>query len=164
MGRILTTTVLIAVFCCAPLLAGTTITLMLTSSGKTVVQLSPDMTGTVNFSSLPDGVYKAEININGKRFIIEPDVDGDGMQDLVVTSQADAASGRAVSKMPRTIRLLLNDKGRKKTLTQGDWTTMSMKPNQTDAAQSLIAVEIKLDANSFKLKPYYSTAVEEMKF
>ncbi|MBL8000068.1 MAG: hypothetical protein JNL32_15710, partial [Candidatus Kapabacteria bacterium] len=56
MGRILTTTVLIAVFCCAPLLAGTTITLMLTSSGKTVVQLSPDMTGTVNFSSLPDGV------------------------------------------------------------------------------------------------------------
>ncbi|MBL8000055.1 MAG: hypothetical protein JNL32_15640, partial [Candidatus Kapabacteria bacterium] len=92
------------------------------------------------------------------------DVDGDGMQDLVVTSQADAASGRAVSKMPRTIRLLLNDKGRKKTLTQGDWTTMSMKPNQTDAAQSLIAVEIKLDANSFKLKPYYSTAVEEMKF
>lgn len=142
----------------------TSITLMLTMSGKTVAQLFPDASGSVAFANLPDGNYKIEVNVNGKRFVLENDADNDGIADMVITTQRDASSANATpSKLVKTIRVLLTDKGKRKSLTMGEWSQLMSKPTSIDAVQSAIALELKVESNSIKFRVVNSTLLEEWK-
>lgn len=137
---------------------------MLTMSGKTVAQLFPDASGSVAFANLPDGNYKIEVNVNGKRFVLENDADNDGIADMVITTQRDASSANATpSKLVKTIRVLLTDKGKRKSLTMGEWSQLMSKPTSIDAVQSAIALELKVESNSIKFRVVNSTLLEEWK-
>jgi len=143
--------------------AGTSVSLLLSTSGKTVAQLTPDVSGSVAFANLPDGKYKVELNINMKRFVLDGDVDNDGIADLEITTQQDAATGNKNVKMSRTFRVLLNDKGKRKSISMSEWSQIQAKTITADGTQTITAVEIKIEGNSIKIKTVYSPILEDMK-
>lgn len=143
--------------------AGTGISLLLQASGKTVAQLTPDMNGSVTFANLPDGKYKAEITINMKRFVLDSDIDSDGMADMEITTQQDAATGSKSIKMPKTYRILLTDKGKRKPISMSEWTQALTKQATADGTQTVMALEIKVEGNNIKVRALYSPVLEELK-
>ena len=137
---------------------------MLTGSGKTVAQLTPDASGNATFSNLPDGKYKLEIAVNNKRFKVDSDVDGDGAADLEVIAQRDPVSGKVTFKAAKQMRIFVSENSKKRQLTASEWSAATAKPSALENARSAIALEIKIESSSIKIRAIYSLALDEVKF
>lgn len=136
---------------------------MLTGSGKTVAQLVTDGNGNAVFSNLPDGKYKVDITINMKHFVLDADVDSDGNADIEISAQRDASSGGSSLGKNKTLRVVLNDKGKKKLLTLGEWMQASSKATQTEATPPAVALELKIEGSTMKIRAVHALPPDDWK-
>lgn len=143
---------LLAALCClfpTVMTAGTEIFLKLDGSNRTVAQMKADADGVFSFANLPDGKYKLDVVVATKRFSLDADCDADGNPDFVINATANPA-GKSLSK---TLRMLITEKGQKKTLTMSEWMQKSSAHStwQTSGGYE-IAIEITVTGNTIKGK------------
>lgn len=131
------------------LLAGVDLSLKLDGSNRMVAQIKAESDGSFSFSNLPDGKYKLDAVVATKRFSLDADCDADGNPDFVISATANPAS----KSLSKTLRILITEKGQKKTLTMSEWMQKSSAHStwQTSGGYE-IAIEITVTGNTIKGK------------
>lgn len=144
--------VLLCAMACSAV-AGTDVFLKIDGSNRVAAQIKPDADGSFTLANLPDGKYKIEVVVGTKRFILDADCDGDGSPDLAITTLDATGKPIAQKGLPKTLRLLIPEKGQKKVLTMSEWMQKTaQKTAWTTAGTFEICVEVSVSGNTMKGK------------
>lgn len=133
-------------FTLVPSFAGDVV-LKMETSGKIVAQKQLDPNGGFSFENLPDGKYKLEFSVGGKRYSVCCDVDGDGMGDFEIITPVQKAGVSTSRSNVRNRSMQVGVDGKIKNLTLADWMAKS-KPQSVPAGE--IALQVEVANNTIK--------------